>query len=214
MLNTQSPAYWHTPLHFQWANIPEQTHHTALQLSSGGAVGIIQLRGLLSDAAFVAAIGSVLGVALPNTPKQSVYAAEAAIFWLSPDEWMLVCSHAQKNALLQRLQAACQGVFAQVVDNSGGLMLLQIQGTAASTFLRHLSPYHVGSLQGGQVVSTVLKKTTVVLHKLADDDYVLLFRRSFADYLWRIFDKTSKPYGYGLSKHWQFTQPDWQRYST
>ena len=111
------------------------------------------------------------------------------------------------------LQAACQGVFAQVVDNSGGLMLLQIQGTAASTFLRHLSPYHVGSLQAGQVVSTVLKKTTVVLHKLADDDYVLLFRRSFADYLWRIFDKTSKPYGYGLSKHWQFTQPDWQRYS-
>ena len=213
MLNTQSPAYWHTPLHFQWANIPEQSNHAALQLGSGGAVGIINVRGLLSDAAFVAAIDSVLGVALPNAPKQSVYAAEAAIFWLSPDEWMLVCSHAHKNALLQRLQAACQGVFAQIVDNSGGLMLLQIQGTAASMFLRHLSPYHVGSLQAGQVVSTVLKKTTVVLHKLADDDYVLLFRRSFADYLWRIFDKTSKPYGYGLSKNWQFTQPDWQRYS-
>ena len=90
MLNSTTQAYWHTPLHYQWAAVPEQTGHAALQLSSGGAVGIINLRGLLGDAAFVAAIDSALGVALPTAPKQSVYAQDAAVFWLSPDEWLLV----------------------------------------------------------------------------------------------------------------------------
>ena len=213
MLNSTTQAYWHTPLHYQWAAVPEQTGHAALQLSSGGAVGILNLRGLLGDATFVAAIDSALGVALPTTPKQSVYAQDAAIFWLSPDEWLLVCAYAKKNEVLARLQAACKGVFAQVVDNSGGFMAMQIQGSEAKTFLRHLSPYNVSALEDSQVVSTVLKKTTVVIHKVGANDYVLLFRRSFADYLWRIFEKTAKPYGMGVSQNWHCRQADWQRYT-
>ena len=49
--------------------------------------------------------------------------------------------------------------------------------------------------------------------KVAENDYAFIFRRSFADYLWRILQKTAKPYGYALQKEWQFEDADWQRYT-
>ena len=92
-------------------------------------------------------------------------------------------------------------------------MLMRIHGNNATTILRHISPYNIESLQTGQCVQTVAKKTTVVMVKVAENDYAFIFRRSFADYLWRILQKTAKPYGYALQKEWQFEDADWQRYT-
>ena len=213
MVDTTLVQKWETPLHLQWAELNEQAAIDSVNYSSGSALGFIYLRGIAGDTAFSKAVASVLGSDIPTQPKQTVYTKTAAVLWLSPDEWLLVCSYAEKNNLLQQLQTALKGVYAQVVDNSGGFMLMRIHGNDATTILRHISPYNFESLQTGQCVQTIAKKTTVVVVKVAENDYAFIFRRSFADYLWRILQKTAKPYGYALQKKWQFSETDWQRYT-
>lgn len=213
MVDTTLVQKWETPLHLQWADLNVEAAIDSVNYSSGNALGFIYLRGLANDAAFTQAVASVLGGNIPTQPKQTVYTKQAAILWLSPDEWLLVCSYAEKNDLLNQLQTALQDVYAQVVDNSGGFMLMRIHGNDATTILRHISPYNFEALQTGQCVQTVAKKTTVVVVKVAENDYAFIFRRSFADYLWRILQKTAKPYGYALQKEWQFKDADWQRYT-
>ena len=213
MVDTTMLEKWETPLHAQWADLNVQAVIDSLNYSSGGALGFIYLRGVAGDAAFTQEVAAVLGGNIPTQPKQTAYTQQAAILWLSPDEWLLVCSYAEKNTLLHKLQDALKGVYAQVVDNSGGFMLMRINGTEATTVLRHISPYNFEALQTGQCVQTVAKKTTVVVVKVAENDCAFIFRRSFADYLWRILQKTAKPYSYALQKEWQFEDADWQRYT-
>lgn len=213
MLNHNLTEHWEMPLHQQWQALPVSEANDSLNYSSGNALGFIHLRGLPDDNAFRLAVRAVLGADVPTTPKQLVYGGQAAVMWLSPDEWLVLCPYAAKAALLADLQAALAGIFAQVVDNSGGFMMLRIHGRHAETVLRHLTPYDVASLEAGQCVQTVMKKTTVVINKVADNDFALVFRRSFADYLWRVLQKTARPYGYALQKNWQFDHPDWQRYT-
>lgn len=213
MLDTSLIQHWEMPLHQQWAALHDEKIIDSINYSSGKALGFIHLRGHTSDAAFNGAIESVLGVSVPNAPKQTVYSDKAALLWLSPDEWLLVCAYESKFKLVLDLQDALKDVHAQVVDNSGGFMLMRVHGKEAATVLRHISPYNVLALQDGQCVSTVAKKVTVVMVKVSENDYAFIFRRSFADYLWRVLQKTAKPYGYAVQKSWQFTQPDWQRYT-
>lgn len=205
--------HWQHPLFVQWQTVVEQHSHPNVNYSSGMGVGIFHLRGKVNQPAFMQAIESILGVALPQEAKQSVYSEQAAIFWLSPDEWMLVCALEHKHILFTALQDALKGVFAQLIDNSGGFMMLRIHGQEASTVLRHLMPYDVLSLQTTQCVHTVFKRSTVVLSKVAEGDYVVVFRRSFADYVWRVLQKSAKPYGFAVQKNWQFAHSDWQRYT-
>ena len=211
MLNYEQ--HWQHPLFVQWQNVPTQAIHENVNYSCGIGSGVIHLRGRLSDEAFVAGVQKALGVSLPEQAKEVVYAEQAAIFWLSPDEWMLVSALQQKNQLLHALQDALKDVFAQVVDNSGGFMLLRLHGKEATTVLRHLMTYDVASLQVDQCVHTAFKRSTIVVSKVADNDYALVFRRSFADYVWRVLQKTAKPYGFAVQKNWQFTQAHWQRYT-
>lgn len=213
MLNPTLLEKWQSPLHIQWQQEQEGAAIANLNYSSGGALGVLQLRGLTSDAAFMQGIASVLGTALPTQAKQAVYAEQAAILWVSPDEWLLVCAYQDKNDLLQRFQAALGGVYAQALDNSGGYSMLVIDGEYATTVLRHLSPYDILSLQIGECVQTFVHKNAFMITKVADDEYAVVFRRSFADYIWRLLQKTAQPYGYAVQKKWRLSQPDWQRYT-
>lgn len=213
MLNQSIIEQWQMPLYAQWQNLPEQACNPSLNYSSGGALGFINLRGHVSDLAFVQAVKSVLDCALPTEPKGMVYAQEAAICWQSPDEWTLICHYSVKDRLLSQLQLALKGIYAQVVDNSGGFMMLRIHGSESSTVLRHLSPYPILTLKKGMCVQTIGKKSPFLICCIDQDDYALVFRRSFAEYLWKILEKTAKPYGFSLQKKWAIEEGDWQRYT-
>ncbi len=204
---------WQTPLHYQWKNLADQAKIGALNYSSGGALGFINLRGNIDDSDFTNAISEVLNCELPTEPKATTYAQRAAILWQSPDEWMLVCHYQTKSDLLEKLQQALKGVHAQVVDNSGGFMMMRIHGQEASTVLRHLSPYPILNLKNEECVQTIGKKTPFLICKIDNGDYALIFRRSFAEYLWKILEKTARPYGFALQKQWGFSQEDWKRYT-
>jgi sarcosine oxidase subunit gamma len=157
-------------------------------------LGYIVLRGKADDSAFMRGVASVLGQNVPVQPRQVLQTAEGPVLWLSPDEWLLVCPRSRRDALLAALTAALKGLFAQVVDNSGGFTTLRLAGPEHLALLRQLGPYDFESQAIGTLASTVMSKTSVTVVRTDATGVLLVFRRSFADYLWRLIERTAKPY--------------------
>lgn len=157
-------------------------------------MGYLVLRGKPDDAAFMQAVAGVLGQALPTQPMTVLNTDAGAVLWVSPDEWLLVCKRSRRDSLLAALTSAVQGLFAQIVDNSGGLTSMRLAGPDHIQLLRQLGPYDYESLAVGRCASTVVSKTGLTVVRADTAGVVLVFRRSFADYTWRLLERTARSY--------------------
>lgn len=158
-------------------------------------LGYLVLRGHAGDAAFMAHAAAVLGMPLATQPGRWQAITHGAALWLSPDERLLVCRRSARDGLQQALNEALAGVHAQVVDVSGGLTTVRIAGREHVRLLRHLGPYDFERLPVGRCVGTVMSKAAVTVLRTDDAGVLLVFRRSFADYLWRLIERNALPYG-------------------
>lgn len=168
---------------------------TGLQAAELPNLGYIVLRGRQDDGVFMDAVAAVLGAPLPVRPRATVRCAAGVVLWQSPDEWWLLCARSDRDALVASLEKALQGCFAQVADNTGGFTSLRLQGAASLRLLAHLSPYDFDSLPLGHCVSTVISKATFTVLRTDEQGVTLVFRRSFAGYLWQLIERTAMPYG-------------------
>jgi sarcosine oxidase subunit gamma len=157
-------------------------------------LGYLVLRGKADDNAFMAGVAGVLGQPLPTQPMTALSTSAGAVLWVSPDEWLLVCKRSTREALLLALTTALREVFAQVVDNSGGLTAVRVAGPDHMLLLRQLGPYDFERLALGRCASTVASKTGFTVVRTDERGVVLVFRRSFADYTWRLLERTAQPY--------------------
>ena len=112
-----------------------------------------------------------------------------------------------RDALLATLTTALQDVFAQVVDNSGGLITLRLAGPDHLMLLRQLGPYDFESLAVGRCASTVVSKTGLTVVRTDEAGVLLVFRRSFADYTWRLLERTAQPYRLCITSPQQCADP-------
>jgi len=161
-------------------------------------IACIVLRGRGDDAAFLRAVQAACGVTLPTQPSTYTTTGNAVALWISPDEWWLLAPRVARDGLVTALRQATAGQHAQVADTSGGLACLHLAGPQHVTLLRHLSPYDFESLKVGRCVSTVIPKAGVTVLRGDDEGVLLLFRRSFADWIWRLIERSAKPYGLAL----------------
>jgi sarcosine oxidase subunit gamma len=162
-------------------------------------LGYVIVRGDARDPAFVRAVKDTLGIALPAVPSTFVPFAQGLALWQAPDEWLLVCARTARQACIAGLEAALQGVHAQVADNSGGLGMLCLGGAHQVTLLRHVGVYDFESLTAGRVVGTVCAKAAFTVFRHDEQGIFVIFRRSFADYVWRLLSKAARPYGLGIA---------------
>ncbi len=170
-------------------------------------LGYIVLRGKTDDGTFMQAVADILGQPLPTQPMTVLRTAAGVVLWVSPDEWLLVCQRSRRDALLSSLGNALQDVFAQVVDNSGGLTALRVSGPDHMLLLRQLGPYDYESLAVGRCASTVASKTGFTVARTDEDGVVIVFRRSFADYTWRLLERTAQPYRLCITTPAQIADP-------
>lgn len=161
-------------------------------------LGYISLRGNAALPAFLVAVKIALGVGLPTQPCTVNSAEWGSILWISPDEWLIVCDRTQRLSLQQALEERLAGIHSQVVDNSGGYTWVALKGRNVLDVLSHCTVYNAESLAVGRVVGTTFgKMTTFLLHK--DDGYHMVLRRSFADYIWPLLERSAEPYGFGVA---------------
>ncbi|MGF1737413.1 sarcosine oxidase subunit alpha family protein [Photobacterium satsumensis] len=161
----------------------EERKEQALYLIRGGG-----------DNRFFDDVEAVLGLPLPRKACSSAQMEGVQVWWLAPDEWLVLSS--PKRQLEAMLHRQLQGHFS-VVDVSGGQCVLVLSGLQAEAVLRKSTPYDVDirSMPVGKCVGTAFAKTQVVLRRSAEMEFELVVRRSFADYLWLWLQDASEEYG-------------------
>jgi sarcosine oxidase subunit gamma len=149
-------------------------------------LGFINLRGRSNNTGFQAATLKVLGCEPPSAPNTVVDSGDYRIYWLGPDEWLIMTAAGQQEELKAKLHKAFAGVFSSVVDNSSGLTTLHITGDNAAALLATDCPLdlHAREFKAGQCAQTRLAKAGMTLSPLANETgFEVIIRRSFADYL-------------------------------
>jgi sarcosine oxidase subunit gamma len=149
-------------------------------------LGYLNLRARNNDTGFLAATLKVLGCEPPSTANTVIESGDYRIYWLGPDEWLVVIPVGQQDRVKSELLAALKGVFCSVVDNSSGLTMLHITGDTAAALLATDCPFdlHPREFKPGQCAQTRLAKAGMTISPLADNaGFEVIIRRSFADYL-------------------------------
>jgi len=149
-------------------------------------LGYLNLRGRSSDTAFLAALLKVLGCEPPIEANTMVESGDHRIYWLGPDEWLLVTPTGKQLQLQAQLREALVGVFSSAVDNSSGLTRVEVRGDNAGSLLATDCPLdlHPREFKPGQCAQTRLAKAGMTIAPLLDGSgFELVIRRSFADYL-------------------------------
>ena len=160
----------------------------------------LTLRGDGEDAAFLEAVGRVLGTAPPLTANTAACLEDVAILWLGPDEWLVNAPAARKDAL-EALRSALGDLHHAVADVTESRTVLRLSGPNARDLLAQgcALDFHPGVFQPGMCAGSHLALTHVTIHQVAEGPvYEIHVHRSFADYLWRWLEAASEPYGFAV----------------
>jgi len=57
----------------------------------------------------------------------------------------------------------------------------------------------INQIAAGEVIGTVMEAAHITLHKHGATHYSLIIRRSFADYVLKLLEKASRPYGLAVA---------------
>ena len=173
------------------------TDATGVQVTIRDDLGHINLRGHAADATFKAAIEEVAGQPLPVLPN-TTSSGDHRIFWLGPDEWLILAEATGTPSLTDAIRQATGGLHASVNDVSGGQVALQLQGAEVRTLFAKgctldLNP---SVFTAGFCAQSGLAKANVLLG-LVDDapTFIVVVRRSFADYLCRWLSHAGRDIG-------------------
>jgi len=184
---------------------------TALQqagLASGShetpGICLLELHGMallrLQSLAVAEQLQSVLeksGIELPTVTSRNLV-RDPLIVRLRPGEWLLCSEHSPAAVLVAELSQALEsGGLASVstlVDNSDGLAVFRLSGTAAPWLLAKISclDFVAAAASGQYAARTRMGRVAVVVsyHQLVGTDsefvYDLIFDRSIAAYLWEL----------------------------
>lgn len=193
------------------ADVPGQSplHHAGLEnlaqvgSKEGGIVlrerkllGHLTLRCDAANKKQLAAVKKVLGVALPTQPLTSAEQDDCVVRWISPDEWLITVAGEQAFDIESKLRETMPGHFS-IVNGSGGMTILDVSGAPVVDLLKKciVVDLHDKSFPIGKVVSTVFAKTGAIVRRKGGQEFELIIRRSFADYIWLWLQDASREFG-------------------
>ena len=158
--------------------------------------GYLNLRGNPQDKAFRKAVEATLGQPLPVEPN-TISAGDRRIYWLGPDEWLLVLPESAP-ALASDLSAALADLHAAVNDVSGGYLAIRLAGSdSRNLFAKGCTlDFHPDVFAVGACAQSGLGKAAVLFGMLDDEPtFEVIVRRSFAEYLVKWLTHAGREYG-------------------
>jgi len=157
--------------------------------------GMIDLRGLTSDAAFMSAAHDALGFALPTVPRTSASWGDVRVLWLSIDQWLITTTtKAKAHEILANLRAQLKGIHSLAVDVSDMRAVIRLEGDNCrevlmkGTSLDLLDPeYKPGCCRRMRYA-----EIAALLHVVEDEVFDVYVFRSYAHYTWSFLCATAK----------------------
>jgi sarcosine oxidase, subunit gamma len=167
--------------------------------------GIANLRMEPNDKEAMTAIETALGFALPVEPNTTAASDTALALWLGPNEWWIVTPGPDPACgpdMAAKLRTALADYRGTVTDVSDSRTCVRIGGPRARDLLCKGMPLdlHPRAFAVGHCAQSVLSKTGIVVHLVADDGspdgltFELYVLRSFAEYLWLWLEDAAREY--------------------
>ena len=156
--------------------------------------GMIDLRGLGSDRKFLAAAKQVLGLDLPKAPRTSSVWGDVKALWLSPDQWLILCTREKAPALQGELAKALEGILSLAVDVSDMRCIIRLEGEGVrETLMKGCSLDLIGNDYAPGTVRRVRFAEIAGLINVVEDNVIDLYVfRSYADYTWDFLLKAAR----------------------
>ena len=161
-------------------------------------LGHLNLRGNAQHPRFVGAVSDVLSDGLPLVANTVTDVQGITMYWLGPDEWLIVTPGERRAAIEAELRKVLTGLRVAVTDVSGGQTVLQLHGAHVRDVLAKGCPIdlHPRAFSIGQCAQSHLAKAPILIGQIENQPYFeLIFRRSFADYLWTWLETAAAEYG-------------------
>lgn len=158
---------------------------------------MLNLRGDASDTRFAAAVHTVLRQDLPLEPN-TVSAGMSTVYWLGPDEWLIVSPGGERPTLPTLLEEALNGMSASLNVVTGGYVGMHLSGGNAADVLAKgcTLDLHQSVFQNGQCAQTGLARASILLARTDDaPSFDIYVRRSFAEYLALWLQNAGTEYG-------------------
>lgn len=149
---------------------------------------LINLKGEADSQALQQTVTDLTGTHLPTQPNTISESDEYIIYWLAPNEWLIQSKQPRLSALCGNMVTSLAGEFASVVDVSSGNTTVMLSGMKAREVLQKGCPLdlHASVFKPGQCAQSHYFKAGILLRPVTEGAYVLIIRRSFADYFGRI----------------------------
>ena len=156
--------------------------------------GMIDVRGLSTDKKFMSAVKTVLGFDLPKAPRTSTSWGDMKALWLSPDQWLILCTRSKTSALLAELNAALGKIHSLAVDVSDMRSIIRLEGEGVRETLMKGSSLDLISddYKPGTVRRMRFAEIAALLHVVEANVIDLYVFRSYADYTWAFLLKAAR----------------------
>jgi sarcosine oxidase subunit gamma len=165
-------------------------------------LGHINLRGDPQDPRFVSAIRGAVTIAPPSVPNTVGDAQGHIVYWLGPDEWLIVIPGERRAAVESKLRNALAGLRFAVTDVSGGQTVVVVHGDPVRELLAKGCPLdlHPRAFDIGQCAQSYLAKAPILIRRLGGrSSFEIIVSRSFADYFWLWLEDAAAGYGLAVS---------------
>ncbi len=161
--------------------------------------GFINLRGSAGKGRtkYATQIRKTLGIAPPIKPNTFNHSENFRLFWMGPDELLLITSPDQQFDVVKALEDALVTTFHSVTDVSSAYAMIELSGRYAEVLLRKGCPLdlHLSVFPHGSCAQTVIAQAGALLfRKKGSQAFAVCVRRSYADYLLRWLNNVNTGY--------------------
>ena len=164
---------------------PKKISQPQVEILIQSNLGHINLRGKIENSPFLKKVEDLLGQKIPIESNTSSI-NKHRIYWLSPNEWLILTSVNATANLVENLQHMLATTHASVNDISGGQVALRITGSPVRDMLAKGCPvdFHPKVFNEGMCTQSALARTNVLIGMVqAPHTFDVIVRRSFSDYL-------------------------------
>ncbi len=156
--------------------------------------GMIDLRGLASDEAFMSAAHDALGFALPTEPRTSAAWGDVRVLWLSVDQWLILSTRSKAQEILANLHKTLQGIHSLAVDVSDMRAVIRLEGEGSREVLMKGTSLDLlsGEFTPGTCRRMRYAEIAALLHVVEETVFDVYVFRSYAHYAWDFLCATAK----------------------
>lgn len=156
--------------------------------------GMIDLRGLSTDPAFMSAAHDALGFALPTQPRTSASWGDVKVLWLSVDQWLILSSRSKAHEILANLRAALKGIHSLAVDVSDMRAVIRLEGEGLREILMKGTSLDLldAEYKPGLCRRMRFAEIAALLHVVEDNVFDVYVFRSYAHYTWEFLCTTAR----------------------